>query len=158
MCTFKPPLRFLMRQNRTGWSMKDYVLLPHEYFRILFIIILYMAMISFRDALYHIAQMLLSLNTPQAFSQTQRIRVASLRQEAMALGMKNTYKTLPTVADPYYDPSCFSNRSQIEFMGYTVRSSQWRFTQWVRWNGKDLCPLPPTTVEVCVASIVLLRL
>eukprot|EP00041_Stephanoeca_diplocostata_P016103 m.313662 g.313662 ORF g.313662 m.313662 type:complete len:442 (+) comp20256_c1_seq25:607-1932(+) len=89
-----------------------------------------------------------------AFSQTQRIRVTSLRRETMALGMKNTYTTLPSSANLYYDPSCFSNRSQIEYMGYTVRSSQWRFTQWVRWNGQDLCPLNPASNQETAEAMV----
>ena len=33
-------------------------------------------------------------------------------------------------------------QADIEWMGYTVRSRQWRFTSWHPWNGADLCPLP----------------
>ena len=34
----------------------------------------------------------------------------------------------------------FVPRSEMDFMGYSVRTEQWRFTEWVRWNGSALRP------------------
>lgn len=76
------------------------------------------------------------LGKEYAFSQTQRISVATLRSQGI-------YPGLPAVADGFYDPSCFSNRSDIQWMGYSVRSAQWRFTEWLQWNGTALCPVAP---------------
>ena len=77
-----------------------------------------------------------------AFSQTQRILVAHLKNDSK---VNKTYRKLPAVADSFYDPSCFSYNSNIEWMGYTVRSSDWRFTEWLEWDGDALCPHPPGT-------------
>ena len=33
---------------------------------------------------------------------------------------------------------------EIEWMGYTVRSADWRFTEWYEWNGTALRPTLPT--------------
>ena len=34
---------------------------------------------------------------------------------------------------------CF--HSDIDFMGYSLRSDTWRFTQWVKWNKTSLEPI-----------------
>ena len=48
---------------------------------------------------------------------------------------------LPSSADPFYDPSCWSTNKELEWMGYTVRSPSWRFTEWYAWNQTSLCPI-----------------
>ena len=50
---------------------------------------------------------------PYAFSQIQRISIASLKKERPW----NTPLQLPAAADAFYDPSCFSSREQLEWMG-----------------------------------------
>jgi hypothetical protein len=82
-----------------------------------------------------------------AFSQTQRIGIPSLQTEPMECvrdcrNMK-TYKKLPPVADGFYAPSCFSYNHQIQYMVYTVRSSEWRLTKSLRWDGQKLCAIKP---------------
>ena len=73
-----------------------------------------------------------SAGQPYAFSQTQRVSVPSLRKEPLP---RSIYRELPAEADAYFDPSCFSNNSQLEWMGYTVRAAHWRYTEWYAWNG-----------------------
>eukprot|EP00040_Diaphanoeca_grandis_P035546 m.223825 g.223825 ORF g.223825 m.223825 type:complete len:561 (+) comp33412_c0_seq1:77-1759(+) len=92
---------------------------------------------------------------PYAFSQTQRISVPSLRTEPL---LKNPYKQLPESADSFFDPSCFSNRSGIEFMGYTVRSAEWRYTEWLMWDGASLCPKTPTTLQGASSDVLASKL
>jgi len=37
------------------------------------------------------------------------------------------------------DNAClFTDRTQIPFMGYTLRTPQWRYTEWLKWNGTSL--------------------
>ena len=31
-------------------------------------------------------------------------------------------------------------RSAIDYMGYSMRTSRWRYTEWVRWDGQNLRP------------------
>ena len=78
-----------------------------------------------------------SAGKPYAFSQIQRISIASLKKEKPW----NTPLQLPAAADAFYDPSCFSDREQIEWMGYSVRSATYRYTEWYRWNGSALRPV-----------------
>eukprot|EP00927_Polykrikos_kofoidii_P070038 TRINITY_DN6587_c0_g1_i1.p1 TRINITY_DN6587_c0_g1~~TRINITY_DN6587_c0_g1_i1.p1 ORF type:complete len:740 (-),score=57.78 TRINITY_DN6587_c0_g1_i1:99-2318(-) len=33
------------------------------------------------------------------------------------------------------------DRSQIDFVGYSIRTAKWRYTEWVRWNGSTLRPI-----------------
>ena len=37
-----------------------------------------------------------------------------------------------------------SHNSELEWMGYTVRSKSWRFTEWLSWDGKGLCGVAPS--------------
>ena len=39
----------------------------------------------------------------------------------------------------------FTDRSQLPYMGYTIRTKTHRFTQWAEWNGSSLKPIwaPP---------------
>merc|ERR1712031_51611 len=58
---------------------------------------------------------------------------------------------LPARADPFFVPSCFSRNKDLEWMGYSVRSQRWRFTQWLECNKSALCPIAPhssTPVEL----------
>jgi iduronate 2-sulfatase len=41
----------------------------------------------------------------------------------------------------------FQDRSQTRFMGYSLRTAAWRYTEWARWNGDAL--LPEWTAEPC---------
>ncbi|EDQ88843.1 uncharacterized protein MONBRDRAFT_32660 [Monosiga brevicollis MX1] len=34
----------------------------------------------------------------------------------------------------------FVDRTRINFMGYSIRTDQWRYTEWVEWNGVDFKP------------------
>eukprot|EP00658_Telonema_sp_P-2_P050983 TRINITY_DN3900_c0_g7_i1.p1 TRINITY_DN3900_c0_g7~~TRINITY_DN3900_c0_g7_i1.p1 ORF type:complete len:122 (+),score=18.40 TRINITY_DN3900_c0_g7_i1:175-540(+) len=34
----------------------------------------------------------------------------------------------------------FVDRVLIPFMGYTIRTPGWRYTEWTRWNGSSLLP------------------
>ena len=44
-------------------------------------------------------------------------------------------------AVPWKSNVCeFVDRSLIPFMGYTIRTADWRFTQWLEWNGALLRP------------------
>ena len=54
-------------------------------------------------------------------AETQRISVVTLKKEGIR-------RNLPAAANAFYDPSCLSKNSQLEWMGYTVRSAAWRFT------------------------------
>ena len=78
-----------------------------------------------------------------AFSQTQRVSIPTLKRTGTPAKPKedNQFKALPAAADGFFDPSCWSYGSGLEWMGYTVRSQGWRLTQWHRWNGNALCPL-----------------
>ena len=78
-----------------------------------------------------------------AFSQTQRVSIATLKRTGSPARPKdNPFKQLPAAADGFFDPSCWSYNSDIEWMGYSVRSAQFRFTRWHAWNGTGLCPIP----------------
>ena len=85
-----------------------------------------------------------------AFSQTQRVSIPSLRTERQATP-GNPYAHLPAAADLFYAPSCFSYNHQIEWMIFTVRSSEWRLTMSLQWDGVKLCPHKPTTPEAMLA-------
>ena len=74
-----------------------------------------------------------------AFSQTQRVSITTLRKS----GLGWPFAGLPASADPYFDPSCMSHNDQLEWMGYSVRSTEWRFTEWLQWDGGALCPRAP---------------
>ena len=34
----------------------------------------------------------------------------------------------------------FVDREHMDFMGYSVRTAEWRYTEWARWNGTALAP------------------
>ena len=40
----------------------------------------------------------------------------------------------------------FVDRGTMDFMGYSVRTREWRYTTWLKWNGHALAPLWNTTV------------
>ena len=76
---------------------------------------------------------------PYAFSQIQRLSVPAIEREKPW----RTFTHYPSEASSFYDPSCFSDAKQIEVMGYTVRSGEWRLTEWYPWNATALRPVPP---------------
>ena len=42
---------------------------------------------------------------------------------------------------PWKQNGClFVDRSQIPYFGYTIRTKDWRYTEWCRWNGVSLEP------------------
>lgn len=47
-----------------------------------------------------------------------------------------------TPIDPFKvaDSCTMTPRSQIDFMGYSIRNRNWRLTLWVAWNGHTLQP------------------
>ena len=57
------------------------------------------------------------------------------------------YARTPPSADRFFDPSCWNYGYQIQWMGYTVRSSDWRMTEWMTWDGASLCPRKPTGLD-----------
>ena len=61
-----------------------------------------------------------------------------------AVGLGWPFQGLPKEADPFFDPSCMSHNSELEWMGYTVRSKSWRFTEWLSWDGEGLCGVAPS--------------
>ena len=54
---------------------------------------------------------------PYAFSQTNRVGVASLKAELPPRGLPNLFSGLPVAANEFYDPSGFSADSDLEWMG-----------------------------------------
>lgn len=63
-------------------------------------------------------------------------KTAAFSQQAHCLIDPHTNQTIDvwTVAD-----SCtVTPRSQLQYMGYSVRTAQWRFTAWLAWNGTSL--------------------
>lgn len=41
-----------------------------------------------------------------------------------------------------YDNTCLEvERTDFTWMGYTMRTDRWRYTEWVRWNGTDFTPI-----------------
>ena len=41
-----------------------------------------------------------------------------------------------------YDNTCLEvERTDFTWMGYTMRTDRWRYTEWVRWNGTGLSPI-----------------
>ena len=34
-----------------------------------------------------------------------------------------------------------TDRTLFPFMGYSIRTAEWRYTEWVRWNGTSLAPI-----------------
>ena len=53
-----------------------------------------------------------------AFSQTNRVGVASLKAEVPPRHLPNLFSRLPVTANGYFDPSGFSADSDLEWMGY----------------------------------------
>lgn len=51
----------------------------------------------------------------------------------------------PSSTDPsefWKDNKCeFVERSKIPYMGFTLRTPEWRYTEWVEWNGTSLSPI-----------------
>jgi hypothetical protein len=40
---------------------------------------------------------------------------------------------------PARDATCrYVDRSQMQFMGYSLRVPEWRYTEWRRWNAREL--------------------
>jgi hypothetical protein len=77
-----------------------------------------------------------------AFSQTNRRSVPALKKQGLA-----PYTRLPSPeSDSFFDPTCMSTNDELEWMGYTVRSTAWRFTEWYQWNGTGLCPHENTEI------------
>eukprot|EP01063_Lacrimia_lanifica_P033873 TRINITY_DN614_c1_g1_i1.p1 TRINITY_DN614_c1_g1~~TRINITY_DN614_c1_g1_i1.p1 ORF type:complete len:730 (+),score=182.08 TRINITY_DN614_c1_g1_i1:64-2253(+) len=81
----------------------------------------------------------------------------ALASPANASGLKpyavSQYPRCPVdPAVPWRQNQCtFIDRSQFEVMGYTIRSAEWRYTEWVRWNGTTLLPnytVPPVAREL----------
>ena len=35
----------------------------------------------------------------------------------------------------------FVDRSEIPWMGYSMRTAEWRYTEWAQWNGTALRPV-----------------
>ena len=66
---------------------------------------------------------------------------------------RSTYPRCPKIARPEYDDACIHavERGTFPFMGYTIRTTEWRFTAWYAWNGTALAPrtdLAPHSVEL----------
>jgi hypothetical protein len=34
----------------------------------------------------------------------------------------------------------FVDRTEMDYMGYSVRTEEWRYSEWVKWNGTDMRP------------------
>merc|ERR1712190_293563 len=55
------------------------------------------------------------------------------------------YPRCPSSKDPsqfYEDNKCeFVERSKFPYMGFSLRTPEWRYTEWVEWNGTSLQPL-----------------
>ena len=47
---------------------------------------------------------------------------------------KKTLVTDPNITDPL-------RKHAIDYMGYSLREDRWRFTEWIRWDTKNLRPL-----------------
>ena len=40
------------------------------------------------------------------------------------------------------DNACLmTDRTLLQFMGYSLRTAEWRYTEWVRWDGVKLRPI-----------------
>ena len=69
------------------------------------------------------------------------------QNESLAKHLKpraiSQYMRCPTdMSVPWQNNNClFTDRSQIPVMGYTLRTSDWRYTRWMRWNGTSLSPV-----------------
>lgn len=55
---------------------------------------------------------------------------------------RSTYPRCPKIGRPEYDDACIHavERAAFPFMGYTIRTTEWRFTAWYAWNGSALAP------------------
>ena len=42
----------------------------------------------------------------------------------------------------------FVDRSEIPWMGYSMRTAEWRYTEWAAWNGTALVPVWETLAGV----------
>eukprot|EP00041_Stephanoeca_diplocostata_P016505 m.325400 g.325400 ORF g.325400 m.325400 type:complete len:709 (+) comp20385_c0_seq1:72-2198(+) len=55
------------------------------------------------------------------------------------------YPRCPTATNPadfWQSNWCeFVDRTQIRFMGYSIRTDAWRYTEWVKFNGSSLTPI-----------------
>lgn len=67
---------------------------------------------------------------------------ATKQTKGYALSM---YPRCPASTDPekfYLDNKCeFVERSKFPYMGFSLRTPEWRYTEWVQWNGVTLQPL-----------------
>ena len=65
-------------------------------------------------------------------------KTAAFSQHAHCLKDPKTNVTI----DPFVtaDSCTITPRSQLQFMGYSVRTNDWRYTEWVSWNGTTLQP------------------
>ena len=70
-----------------------------------------------------------------SFSQTNRVAVSALLREPTPRGLPNLFRGVDASAVQFYDPSGYSYDADLQWMGYTVRSKSWRFTEWLRWRG-----------------------
>jgi len=65
---------------------------------------------------------------------------------------RSTYARCPKVGGPLYDDVCIHvvERSAFGNMGYTIRTTRWRFTAWMHWDVAKLAPLSivPFAVEL----------
>ena len=66
---------------------------------------------------------------------------------------RSTYARCPKIGGPIYDDACIHivERTAFPFMGYTIRTVDWRFTVFFAWNGSALSPaIPalPKTIEL----------
>jgi hypothetical protein len=70
---------------------------------------------------------------------------AALKPYAMSQYMRcprNAPNTDPNNPDMFWkDNDClFTDRVLIPYFGYTIRTADWRFTEWTKWNGTSLSP------------------
>lgn len=61
---------------------------------------------------------------------------------------RSTYARCPKTGQPIYNDACIHTveRTAFPFMGYTIRTVDWRFTAFFAWNGSSLSPARPTDV------------
>jgi arylsulfatase A-like enzyme len=58
---------------------------------------------------------------------------------------RSTYARCPKPGGPMYDDSCIHTveRTAFPFMGYSIRTAEWRLTAFFPWNGSALAPAVP---------------
>ena len=80
------------------------------------------------------------LRTPRASTaELLRQKSAAFGQHAHCLrDVKNNYAPI----DPFVtaDSCTVTPRDQLDWMGYSIRTDEWRYTEWVGWNGTSLQP------------------